>query len=61
MGLFIYGSIHTKHNSTQEYLGSVRMCPSCNGQKPKETFRMVDGQSICQDCQDELQQEEEDL
>jgi hypothetical protein len=30
----------------------------CKGQKPKETFKIVDGESICKDCQDELEQEE---
>jgi NADH pyrophosphatase NudC (nudix superfamily) len=40
--------------STQEWLSTVQLCPCCGGQKPKATFRRVDGQDICQDCQEEL-------
>jgi formylmethanofuran dehydrogenase subunit E len=58
MALFMYSSINSKHYSTQAYLGSVSLCPMCKGQKPKETFKIVDGESICKDCQDELEQEE---
>ena len=53
MGLFMYQSQHGFMNSTQAYLGSVRLCPSCCGQKPKDGFRMHDGQEICKDCRDE--------
>lgn len=58
MGLFMYSSVHTKHHSTQAYLGSVLLCPSCKSQRPKDTFKVVDGESICKQCQDELEQEE---
>ena len=57
MGLFMYSAVNGKHASTQAYLGSVRTCPECGGQQPKETFRMVDGVSICQECQEEKQLE----
>ena len=58
MGLFMYSSVHAKHNSTQAYLGTVRVCPSCKSQRPKDSFKVVDGESICKPCQDELEAEE---
>lgn len=61
MALLMYSSLGTNHSSTQAYLGSVTLCPSCNGQKPKQTFKMVGGESICKDCQDDAAQEAKDL
>lgn len=58
MGLFMYSSQSSRQTSTQAYLGSVALCPMCKGQKPKDTFKIVDGQSICKDCQDEMETEE---
>jgi NADH pyrophosphatase NudC (nudix superfamily) len=39
--------------STQEWLANVRLCPACGGQKPKATFKRVDGEDVCLDCQKE--------
>ena len=61
MALLMYSSLGTKPTSTQAYLGSVALCPYCKGQKPKALFRVIDGESICKDCQDELEQEAKDL
>jgi hypothetical protein len=55
MGLFMYSAQSSRPSSTQAYLGSVALCPLCRGQKPKDTFKIVEGQSICKDCQDDLQ------
>jgi uncharacterized protein (DUF983 family) len=58
MGLFMYSSQSSRQTSTQAYLGTVRVCPSCKSQRPKDTFKVVDGESICKQCQDELETEE---
>jgi hypothetical protein len=58
MGLFMYQM--RAGGSNQAYLGSVRLCPMCNGQKPKDTFRVVDGESICEECQIELKIEQQE-
>lgn len=39
--------------STQEWLGTVQLCPNCGGQKPKATFRRIDGVDVCLECQQE--------
>jgi hypothetical protein len=44
--------------SKQEWLGTVQTCPCCNGQQPKATFKRVDGQDICLECQEELAESE---
>ena len=61
MALLMYSSLSTKPASTQAYLGSVALCPMCKGQKPKALFKVVDGESICKDCQDELALEAKEL
>lgn len=50
MALLMYSAIHGTHASTQAYLGSVKSCVCCKGQKPKEGFRMHAGREICEDC-----------
>lgn len=40
-------------NSKQEWLGSVELCQYCNSQQPKDTFKMVNGDKMCQKCQEE--------
>jgi hypothetical protein len=55
----MYSSLGTSPSSTQAFLGTVAICPCCKSQRPKETFRMVDGESICKRCQDELEEEPE--
>jgi hypothetical protein len=57
MAQLVYSTLNSGYSSTQAYLGSVLTCPSCKGQKPKALFKVVDGESICKDCQDELEQE----
>jgi uncharacterized protein (DUF983 family) len=37
-------------NSTQEWLGLHRMCPACDGLKPKAGFMMYGGQETCSEC-----------
>lgn len=61
MALLMYSSLNSGYSSTQAYLGSVRVCPMCKTQKPKELFKMVGGEQICGDCQDDLKQTAEDL
>ena len=58
MALFMYSSQSPRQTSTQAYLGTVRVCPCCESQRPKDTFRVVNNESICKDCQDELETEE---
>lgn len=59
MALLMYSSLGTNTSSTQAYLGSVALCPGCKGQKPKETFKIIDNEAICKDCQDDLEAENE--
>lgn len=40
-------------NSKQEWLGSVELCQCCNSQQPKDTFKIVDGEKMCEKCQKE--------
>jgi hypothetical protein len=61
MAQLVFSTINSGYSSTQAYLGSVALCPSCKGQKPKALFKVVDGESICKDCQDELALEAKDL
>ena len=58
MGLFMYQM--RAGTSTQAYLGSVKLCPMCGGQKPKDDFKIVDGKAICKDCQVELKLEQQE-
>jgi hypothetical protein len=60
MAQLVFSTINSGYSSTQAYLGSVALCPSCKGQKPKALFKVVDGESICKDCQDELALEAKD-
>jgi len=60
MALLMYSSLGTNHGSTQAYLGSVKSCPGCKGQKPKHTFMVVDGEAICEDCRLEIELDAED-
>lgn len=39
--------------SKQEWLAQVQLCPCCTGQQPKDGFKRVDGEEICQECQEE--------
>jgi recombinational DNA repair protein (RecF pathway) len=41
-------------NSKQEWLANVQVCPCCQGQQPKATFKRVDGRDICLECQEDL-------
>lgn len=59
MAQLVYSTINSGYSSTQAWLGSVLTCPSCKGQKPKLLFKVVEGESICKDCQDELIEEQE--
>jgi hypothetical protein len=59
MAQLVYSTINSGYSSTQAWLGTVLTCPSCKGQKPKLLFKVVDGESICKDCQDELIEEQE--
>lgn len=61
MALFMFGSQGTNPSSTQGYLGTVALCPSCKGQRQKDLFKKVDGVDICKNCQDDLDQETKDL
>lgn len=56
MALMMYSSLSSRYSSTQAYLGSVKMCCSCKGQQPKQLFKIVDGEEICHECQEELLQ-----
>ena len=53
MGTFFYQSKGT----TQAYLGSVLVCPSCKGQKPKGEFRVILGEAVCAECYAEIEEE----
>jgi hypothetical protein len=59
MAQLVYSTINSGYSSTQAWLGSVLTCPSCKGQKPKELFKVVDGESICKDCQEDFLAEQE--
>ncbi len=39
--------------SKQEWLATVRTCPCCQGQQPKDSFKRVDGVEMCGECQEE--------
>jgi len=55
MATFFYQS--GAGSTTQAYLGSVKTCPHCGGQKPKGEFKMVNGESVCVECQEEIKEE----
>jgi hypothetical protein len=57
MSQLVYSTINSGYSSTQAYLGTVKVCLFCKTQKPKNLFRMVDGEEMCQDCQVELNEE----
>lgn len=59
MAQLVFSTMNSGYSSTQAWLGSVLTCPSCKGQKPKLLFKVVEGESICKDCQDELIEEQE--
>ena len=59
MAQLVFSTINSSYSSTQAWLGSVSICPCCKGQKPKALFKVVNGESICKDCQDELIEERE--
>ena len=40
--------------SKQEWLATVRHCPCCHSQRPKNGFRRVGQQDICEECQKDL-------
>lgn len=42
--------------SKQAWLNTVRLCPHCDSQQPKDGFKRVDGVDICAECQEELQE-----
>lgn len=48
MATFFYQS--NANSTKQAWLGSVLLCNSCNSQKPKQQFRMYDGESVCAEC-----------
>jgi len=56
MSQLVYSTINSSYSSTQAYLGTVKVCLSCKGQKPKGLFRMIDGEELCQDCYKEYKQ-----
>lgn len=60
MAQLVFSTINSGYASTQAYLGSVRVCVGCKTQKPKETFKVFEGQELCADCREELQEERED-
>ena len=60
MAQLVYSTINSGYSSTQAYLASVRVCVGCKTQKPKESFMMFEGQELCADSRDELQEENED-
>ena len=59
MSQLVFSTMNSGYSSTQAYLATVQYCPSCKSQRPKESFKMIDGESICKDCQDELIEERE--
>jgi hypothetical protein len=61
MAQLVYSTLNSSYSSTQSYLGSVLLCPSCKGQKPKGLFKVIDGESVCKDCQDEIELETKEL
>ena len=40
-------------NSKQEWLGSVQLCQCCKSQQPKDEFKMINGEELCNKCQKE--------
>jgi recombinational DNA repair protein (RecF pathway) len=60
MAQLVFSTINSGYASTQAYLAHVRVCVGCKTQKPKETFKMFEGQELCADCREELQEERED-
>lgn len=40
--------------SKQSWLGNVLLCPHCNSQQPKDGFKLINSEQICQSCQEEL-------
>ncbi len=39
--------------SNQEWLGTVALCECCNSQRPKDKFKVVNGEEMCSRCQQE--------
>ena len=59
MALLMYSAIHGTHASTQAWLGSVKSCVFCGGQKPKEGFRFFKSAEMCEDCIEDALYEQE--
>jgi hypothetical protein len=50
----IMAYIMKEGTSKQAWLGSVSLCPRCNGQQPKAGFKVVQGEEVCACCQREV-------
>jgi len=59
MSVLVFSSMSSGYSSTQAYLGTVRVCACCKTQKPKDTFKIFEGQELCADCREDLQEERE--
>ena len=57
MSQLVYSTINSSYSSTQAYLGTVKVCLFCKTQKPKGLFKVIDGEEMCLDCQNELREE----
>lgn len=57
MAQLVYSTLNSGYASNQAYLGTVKVCIGCKTQKPKQLFRIVDGEELCADCQNELKEE----
>ena len=40
-------------HSNQEWLGTVAKCECCKSQRPKDKFKVVNGEEMCHECQKE--------
>ena len=59
MAQLVFSTMNSGYSSTQAWLGTVSTCPCCNGQKPKLLFKVVEGESICKDCQEDYLADQE--
>lgn len=59
MAQLVYSTMNSGYSSTQAYLASVRVCVGCKTQKARESFMMFDGQELCADCREDLQENED--
>jgi formylmethanofuran dehydrogenase subunit E len=53
MATYFYQS--NPNSTKQQWLSTVKVCQSCLSQKPKDTFRVVDGEELCKECYKDLQ------